>query len=329
MSDNFSQAMNHIVSDKPLQPRYLYGLSIISQKNLAEFQAKWPEINTLRRQQIMKSLAEIGEYSFEVDFDPIFILGLNDPAAEVQTNAVEGLWESEDPALIPPFVHLLKTGQTVKLRTVAAQALSQYIYLGEIEEIDQAAMMVVEQALLKCIRQDDEDLEVRRRAIEALAFSSQEGLPQIIERAYYHEDERMQVSAIFAMGRGSDRKRWGSIVLAELDNHSAPIRFEAVRAAGELELGEATPKLIEMVHQEADTEIQQSAIWSLGQIGGEEAQETLESLLDSPDEAIQSAAEEALDELLLWSGATDEIFSYTIGDDEEDDNMHIVNLNDA
>lgn len=329
MSDNFSKALDHITSNEPLQSRYLYGFSVISKKNLVEFQTKWPQITTLRRQQIMENLVEIAEHSFEVNFDPIFILGLNDPDVEVQTSAVEGLWENNDPVLIPLLVHLLKTGQTVKLRTAAAQALGQYIYLGELEEIDQTAVMVAEQALLRCIRQGDEALEVRRRAIEAIAYSGQEGIAQIIETAYYHEDERMQISAIFAMGRSSDRKKWEKIVLSELDNPSAPIRFEAVRAAGELQLAGAVPKLIGIVHQEADSEIQQSAIWSLGQIGGDEARDILESLLDSPDEATRSAAEEAMDELMLWSGDLDELFSYTIGVDDDDDDIHIIDLNGA
>lgn len=329
MSENFTKALDHIISNDPLQPRYLYGFSVISKKNLVEFQTKWPQIATPRRQQIMENLVEIAEHSFEVDFDPIFILGLNDPDAQVQTSAVEGLWENSDPVLIPLLVHLLKTGQTVELRTAAAQALGQYIYLGELEEIDQTAVMVAEQALLRCIRQGDEDSEVRRRAIEAIAYSGQEGIAQIIEDAYYHEDERMQVSAIFAMGRSSDRKTWKKIVLSELDNPSAPIRFEAVRAAGELQLATAVHKLIGIVHQEADSEIQQSAIWSLGQIGGDEARDILESLLGSPDEAISSAAEEAMDELMLWSGDLDELFSYTIGVDDDDDDIHIIDLNGA
>lgn len=327
MSDNFTQALKHITSNETLKPVLLFGFSVMSEENLAKFQAAWPEIDVQKRRRVMESLVEIAEHNFEVSFDPIFILGLNDPDADIQASAIEGLWESETPSLIPLLVHLLKTGQTIKVRTAAAQALGQYVYLGELEEIDNTALMVVEQALLTSIRDGDEALDVVRRAIEAISFSGREGIPQIIENAYYHDEEQMQVSAIFAMGRNGNSKRWAEIILSELDSTNSQLRFEAVRAAGELNLTDAVPKLIDLVNQEADSEIQQSAIWSLGQIGGPEAREMIESLLDTDDEALQTAAEEALEEIMLWSNDLEEFFSYTLGADEDDDDIHIIDLN--
>jgi hypothetical protein len=298
----------------------------MSKQNLARFQEAWPEIDDERRRVIMQHLVELAETNFEVNFDPIFILGLNDLSPEVQAVAISGLWENESPALIPPLVHLLKNGQTVTVRASAAQALGSYIYLGEIEEIENAALMIAEQGLLSSIREPGEALEVIRRAIEAIAFSSQEGISEIIENAYYHENEEMQISAVFAMGRSGD-KRWRKIVLTELESTDPRLRFEAARAAGELEIAEAVPLLIRMIDEDADSEVQQNAVWSLGQIGGMEAKETLENLTDSDDEALKTAAEDALDELILMSGDPDDIFSYTLGvEDDEDDDIHIVDL---
>ena len=327
MSIEFERSLEHITGETPIKPSLLYGFSVISAEDLNRFQSAWPQIPDERRQQIMKSMVEITEHSFEVSYEPIFIIGLDDDLAEVQALAIEGLWESELPSLIPPLVHLLKTGRTTRVRTTAATALGQYIYLGELEEIDETSYSVAHQALLQTIRNDNEETDVIRRAIEAISFSVAPGIPQIIENAYYNDNELMQVSAIFAMGRHGDTDRWGKLVLTELDNHKSAIRFEAARAAGELQLNSAVPRLIEMIAHEADSEIQQNAIWSLGQIGGDEAREALEILLENEDEAIQTAAEDALDELAIWSGQNlDDIFSYAIGTDDDDD-MHIVDLN--
>jgi hypothetical protein len=63
----------------------------------------------------------------------------------------------------------------------------------------------------------------------------------------------------------------------------------------------------------------------LGQIGGPEAREVIEALLESDDEALRDIAEEALDELTLWSETLADVFDYTIGDDEDD--IHIIDLN--
>lgn len=326
MNENFKESKVHITSDDPIVPRLLFGLSTISAENLADFQAFWPNLKSERRETIMKNLVEINEYSFEVDFEPIFILGLNDADPEVQVSAIEGLWESGSPALIPLLIHLLKAGQTVPVRATAATALGQFVYLGEIEEIEETSYEVTEQALLATIRQGDEDLEVVRRAIEAISFSSHEGIPQIIENAYYHDDENMQVSAVFAMGRSGDSEQWGKLVLTELENRETKIRFEAVRAAGELQLKDAVPPLIDLLEKEADSQIQQSVVWSLGQIGGPEAREAIEILLDGDDEILQEVAEEALDELTLWSDDLEEFFAYTISEDDEDD-MDVLDLN--
>ncbi len=59
------------------------------------------------------------------------------------------------------------------------------------------------------------------------------------------------------------------------------------------------PKLIELIH-DGDFETQMSAIESLGKIGGSRAKEALRECLDSDDEAIIEAAQNALDEMKFW-----------------------------
>ena len=58
------------------------------------------------------------------------------------------------------------------------------------------------------------------------------------------------------------------------------------------------------------------AIWALGRIGGPVAREALEEYLESDVEAIALAAEEALDELNLF---TDSFDLLDFEDDDDDD----------
>ncbi len=46
---------------------------------------------------IMQNLVEISEVNFEVDFSPVFLLGLGDEDAETRAYAISGLWEEENP----------------------------------------------------------------------------------------------------------------------------------------------------------------------------------------------------------------------------------------
>ena len=312
MEKSFKDILKQIATEEELHTSHLYILSKMNQESLGVFQTEWPNIEIQRRRDIMQELVEISEVNFEVYFDPVFLLGLGDEDAEVRAAAINGLWENEAPALIGPLVHLLKTDTEAQVRATAASALGKYIYLRELEELDPDHALIAEQALLETIHLAAEDIEVRRRAVEAIAYSGEPGIIDIIENAYYDDDEKMQVSAIFAMGRNAD-KRWRPRVIDELDNPNNEIRFEAARACGELEAREAVSKLVFLIEEDPDLEVQEMAIWAIGRIGGPQARDALESCLDSEVDAIALAAEEALDELNLFDGSFD-LFNF----DEED-----------
>lgn len=321
MENSFKELLQQISSDIELHTGHLYALSRMDQEALSVFQSQWPNIAPQRRRDIMRELVEISEANFEVYFDPIFLLGLADEDGQVRASAINGLWENESPALIGPLVHLLKTDNEVLVRSAAATALGKYIYLRELEELDRNYAVLAEQALLETIRQGAEDIEVRRRAIEAVAYSGEDGIADIIESAYYDDNEKMQVSAIFSMGRNAD-KRWLAQVTAELDNPNNEIRFEAARACGELEACEAVSKLVMLIEEDPDLEVQEMAIWAIGRIGGPQARIALENCLESENDAIALAAEDALDELNLFDGSFD-LFNF-----DEDDFEDLFEIDD-
>jgi HEAT repeat protein len=293
----FDQVLLHISNpDERLNTRYLYSLSSMTREQLAYFQEVLPRIRTERRRLVIKALVELTEVSFEVNFDPIFLVALGDDDSEVRATAIEGLWENEDQALIGPLVHLLRADEASGVRAAAAMALARFVLLGELEKIDRAPSMLAEEALLETLRSAEEDLEVRRRAVEAIAYSGEAGVRQIIEAAYYDEDEKMQSSALFAMGRSAD-PYWRKLLVQELDNPNPELRFEAARACGELENELAVSRLVQMSMSDPDREVQQAAVSALGRIGDREAREALETFYESEDEVLSVAAAEALDEM--------------------------------
>jgi HEAT repeat protein len=245
---------------------------------------------------------EIAEINFEVDFNAVFLLGIVDEDARVRAISVKSLWEYEHPSLIKPLVHLLKTDEAPAVREAAASTLGKFVYLRELEEIDPNEASLAEEALLETIYQASEDLHVRRRALEAVSFSADPRIAPIIESAYYSDEDKMQVSAIFAMGRNAD-VAWLPRIMTELDNPNNEIRFEACRACGELEAREAVDALIQLIDEDTDVEVQEMAIWALGRIGGDTAREALEIIVDGDNEVLSQAAEESLDELNLFSDA--------------------------
>jgi HEAT repeat protein len=291
-------------SQTPLSISDLYGLSDLTRAEAQLFQEVWALVDTERRQWIIQSLVDIAEASFEVNFNPIFRLCLNDEDEVVRSWAIEGLWEDEDLTLAGLLVRLLRDDPSESVRAAAATSLGRFVLLGELEKIEAALAMMVEDALLGAIYDPHEMLEVRRRAVESIAYSGQAQVRDIIEMAYCDEEERMRISAVFAMGRSVD-PLWREMVIAELDDYNPEMRYEAARACGELEASDALSALIDLIEADPDPEVQEMAIWALGRIGGKEARRILAACCESEDEALRRAAEEVLDNLDFLGGDLD------------------------
>lgn len=277
----------------------LYALSGASRAEAALFREKWAGISPEHRQRTIKALVESTEANFEMDFGLLFRVCLNDQDEQVRLKAIEGLWECEEASLVDPLVKMLRQDPSELVRAAAAISLGRFALQAELEELDERRTKLLVDALLQTINDAQEGVDVRRRAIESLAFLGIAGVRKIVEAAYSDDDERMRTSALFAMGRSCDTS-WGGIVLSELSAPEPEMRYEAARASGELRLRKATPDLIRLL-EDPDREVQEGAIWALGQIGGPQAKRALEQMAEGEDETLQEAIEEALAELALGS----------------------------
>lgn len=294
----------------------LYHLSDLNRDDLEALELVWPQVAVERRRAVMQDLGEIAEANLEVQFEAVFRLAIDDEDAEVRAVAIGSLWESENPALIAPFLERLQHDPAPDVRAAAASALGRFVYLGEVETIPTRPARRVEDALLAVVGGSDV-LEVRRRALEAVAFSSRPEIPELITRAHAAPEKLWRISAVFAMGRSAD-PRWAADVLAELESPDPELRFEATRAAGELELPEAVPALKRLA-EEGDVQVRESAIWSLGQIGGEDARAILLDLAQEADDDERDFIDDALENLQFH----DEFMQFDLlaaaGDDSQDE----------
>ena len=88
-------------------------------------------------------------------------------------------------------------------------------------------------------------------------------------------------------------------VTAKLLDVNPRIRYAAAEAAGELTIEEAAPVMLQMLEdEEEDDKVTMAAIWSLSQIGGDDARAYILSLLDNAeDNDITEFLEDALENL--------------------------------
>jgi HEAT repeat protein len=249
----------------------------------------------------------MAEADFTLSFGAIFRIAMEDEDAEVRKLAIEGLWEDEDVRLVPLLAQRLEEDESVSVRAAAAQSLGRFILLGELRKIRPKPRKVAYAALLQALQAPDEHTEVRRRALESLAYVCSEALVASIREAYGSSSEKLRISAVFAMGRSADT-RWDQEVRQELLSTNPEMRYEAARACGELQLSEAVGMLEELA-EDTDAEVQQAAIWALGQVGGDRAREILEHYCHVGDEALRSAAEAAIEEFEFLHGDLEDLFA--------------------
>jgi len=277
--------------------KMLYALSGASRAEAQRFRNVWPAVSLERRRRVVGLLVESAESNFELDFNALLRVTLEDPDDRVRFLSVEGLWEDESVALVAPLVRIVRHDEAMEVRAAAAESLGRFVLLAELGELAERHASLIRGTLLEAIDNSDEHVDVRRRAVEAIAYWGEDFVRDIIAAAYEEPDEVMRVSAVFSMGRSAD-VFWSSTVQEELFGSSPAVRYEAARASGELELKDAVPSLVRLV-SDPDREVQFAAVAALGQIGGMQAREALERCCSSADEAMRLTAEDALGELEL------------------------------
>jgi len=186
--------------------------------------------------------------------------------------------------------------------------------MGEVDKITPGQARRIEDTLIATVTGKD-DVAVRRRALEAVAYSGRPEVAALIHEAYGSSEEKLRVSAVFAMGRSAD-EQWAPRVMAELESVVPEIRFEAARAAGELELEDAVPALTQMA-DDSDRQVREAAIWSLSQVGGQDARKALKRLLRKAEPDEREFVLDALDNLNF----TNEVHSFPLLDFSSTDSI--------
>ena len=297
IEETFAELAN---SNKPLLNSRLTELSNLSPEELELFRYSWTAIEPKRQRQVVYRLLELAEENLELNFDSIFKYCLKDPDDEVRSKAIEGLWENEETSLIDPLINLLEQDSSEKVQAAAAIALGKFVMLAEHQKLRSRHASRIQGALLAVLSDRNQPIEVRCRTLEAIAPMS---LPQVktaIMEAYQGSNSRLRISSIYAMGKSCDLS-WLPMLVEELGNDDAEVRYEAAGACGELEEGAAVPHLIKLIN-DPDADVQMVAIQALGRIGSTQAKECLEQCLDSTNEVVRQTAEQVLNEPEVGEG---------------------------
>lgn len=320
---SFQEVVEELLdSSQIFSPVHLHRFSDISPVDLATLKNNWAKVDPKRRENLMEDLEELSDADTLTCFDDLCYMVLEDENPRVRAAAIRLLWETNDLSFSNRLIQILKNDPDETVRSAAASGLGMYVYLGEIDEISQKQLEKVEETLLKVL-ESTEKRQVRRKSLEALGFSSRPEVPSLIHNAFKSNEMDWRISALFAMGRSADQ-RWKEQVLASLKDPDPEIRFEAIRAAGELELKSARQPIMEMLPEQENREnedIFKAIIWSLSQIGGSNVRAVMNAIMDQArDEEEEEFIASAMENLELTEGIGGlGMLNIDLEDEEDDD----------
>ncbi|MBI2303639.1 MAG: HEAT repeat domain-containing protein [Chloroflexi bacterium] len=279
----------------PVAPSQLMLLSELSEEGCRLWQQEWPYLPQERRQQLVRTLAQLGEDCIESDFGRAFHIILEDEDETVVLWAIKGLSYCEDRWLIGALVKLLHNDARPSVRAAATAAMERFALLAALGKLSPEDETSVAVALISTTQNQKETEEVRCQALRGAGALELSRVKEIIHQAYQSSSLLLRLSAVYAMGMNCN-PYWLPTLIAELDSPHQEMRQEAARALGELEDERAVPHLA-LLLQDPYSQAREAAFQALSNIGGEEAKQLLLLCLKDPSPQIRAAARRALRQL--------------------------------
>lgn len=236
-----------------------------------------------------------------------------DPEPGVRAHAARASADYlDDPDLAARVLALAGPSEPPAVRAAALGALGALLRAGDLAgawargyqpdaEAGEPPAALVREALAR-VRQafTDPEPQVRRAALPGLAACRGHTAPVVaaIEAAWAESDPLVQGLALACMGRTGDARRWGAQVRRALDAREPEVRLAAIEAAGAAELGEALPRLLELLESPGEPEpLRVAAAGALAAFGRRAAPALLTRAEEEPLDEVRDAARAALQDL--------------------------------
>jgi hypothetical protein len=215
----------------------------------------------------------------------------------------------------------LRAKAAISLGPVLEQADLEMGDEGEFDDpddvpISEKTFRKIQQSLRKVYLDNSVPKLVRRRILEAAVRAPEDWQSQAIRTAYSNDDPEWKLTAVFAMRyvRGFEKQ-----ILEALQSSDPKVHYEAILAAGQWEVDAAWPHITALLASRATSkDLLLAAIEAVATIRPREAGPLLVDLVDSEDEDIADAADEAMSTAagMAESDFEDDEFD---GDDEDED----------
>ncbi len=254
---------------------------------------------------------------------------LDDERPQVRADAVSSLWDYVEPEAMERLLDLAQHDPAPAVRCKAISGLGRYMWEAAIIDFDwddpyrddwytAKDYERLYNFLYNVYANEQNTLDERRYAVEALSFLYDEPVPTLIRELYARPEKEAKISALFSMGRHGTT-RWLDILEREIWSRDKEIRIEALEAAAEMHADALGKDLWRMTYDH-DKKVMMAATWALGQTGWEEGFDRLDELTMHHDPKISELADAALEEWLLFNqiNSEEELELDELDDNESD-----------
>jgi hypothetical protein len=219
--------------------------------------------------------------------------------------------------LVDALLSVLRSGKgSERLRGRAAISLGPALEAAHTEGFENSSEPPISESTFQRVQRSLRELylaaetsqKVRRQILEASVRAPQDWLPDAIRAAYSSSEEKWKLTAVFCMRfvRGFDEQ-----IREALESQNPDIHYQALVAAGNWGIEAAWPQIAALITSRGTPkDLLLAAIEAVPSICPQHAGEVLDGLIDSDDEDIAEAVEEAL---AMAEGSSDD------DDDDEDD----------
>jgi HEAT repeat protein len=294
----FERALQSVADQEPISPSQLETLSMLEGDDLDKFRDAWRSLPGGARARLLAGLYDAAEQHLRLDYSAVNHLALDDPDPLVRLAGVRAGLEDRSRALLVKLLELVESDQSVDVREAAAEALSRFTLLGELEDLDADTVKDLRRRLRQVVRDPNQAPRVRGTALAALGYFSVVEVAHDLADGF--SDPTLRLGAVRGMGRSAD-PRWTDRLMPVLGSDDPTLREAAAEALGEIEDERAVGPLVEII-DDSDPDVRLSVVRALGQIGGEEAREALLYAAEAPADQIRKAAVEALEQLETAEG---------------------------
>ena len=182
---------------------FIMSLSDITPANLQILKRSWGQITPARKTFLMENIEVLHEAELTSNFEDIATLAIDDMNAVVRVSGLRLFFDYENSNYIRKFIELFENDSDIGVRSQAAITLGKYIYLAELDMIDERYRDLIDEVLIKVLRSNENEL-VRQKALEAFGYSSRSEVSGFIHTAYNSGDYNWIASSLISMGRSAD-----------------------------------------------------------------------------------------------------------------------------